>query len=98
MSRTQARWRAAGLPGRADSLGKIVPKGGEWAKVGNMAKDKPQASTSEGGDMSNENIRELFIEELAEVQGGTADSGISASLMTTQACCEEFYDPRQCCL
>lgn len=47
--------------------------------------------------MSNEDIRELFIEELEEVQGGGADSSVSA-IDTTQACCEEIYNPRQCCL
>ena len=54
-------------------------------------------ATSEGGDMSNEDIRELFIEELEEVQGGGADSNVSA-IDTTQACCEEILNPRQCCL
>lgn len=46
--------------------------------------------------MGNENIRELFIEELEEVKGGAADS--SAAIDTTQACCEEIWNPRQCCL
>lgn len=44
-----------------------------------------------------EAIRELFIEELADVQGGAPDSSVAASLDTTQACCEEIlWD--QCCL
>lgn len=42
-------------------------------------------------------IRELFIEELAEVQGGAPDTAAAASLDTTQACCEELiFD--NCCL
>ena len=44
--------------------------------------------------MSNESIRELFIQELEEVKGG----GISASIDTTLACCEEILNPHQCCL
>ena len=55
------------------------------------------APTSEGGDVSNGTIRELFIEELEGVQGGGADSGVSA-IDTTQACCEEIFNPTQCCL
>lgn len=47
--------------------------------------------------MSNESIRELFIEELEEVKGGGADSSVGA-LDTTQACCEEILNPRHCCL
>lgn len=47
--------------------------------------------------MSNEAIRELFIEELEDVQGGGANSNVGA-IDTTQACCEEIYNPTQCCL
>ena len=45
--------------------------------------------------MNNEAIRELFIEELAEVQGGAPDAG-AAGLDTTQACCEELIFDRCC--
>lgn len=47
--------------------------------------------------MSNESIRELFIEELTEVRGGSADGSLDA-IDTTQACCEEIFNPNQCCL
>ena len=47
--------------------------------------------------MSNENIRELFIEELTEVRGGGADSSVGAIDMT-HACCEEILNPNHCCL
>lgn len=43
-----------------------------------------------------EALRELFIEELAEVQGGTPEAS-GPSLDTTQACCEELIFDR-CCL
>ncbi len=43
-----------------------------------------------------ETIRELFIEELAEVQGGAPEADV-AGIDTTRACCEEIlYD--RCCL
>lgn len=46
--------------------------------------------------MSDE-VRELFIEELAEVQGGAPDA-VGADLeLTTQACCEELI-LSTCCL
>ena len=47
--------------------------------------------------MSNEKepIRELFIEELEEVQGGAPD-GLGAAIDTTQACCEELIFDRCC--
>ena len=49
--------------------------------------------------MSNEAIRELFIEELEEVQGGAPEASLGATLDTTQACCEELlWHPDQCCL
>lgn len=42
-------------------------------------------------------IRELFVEELAEVEGG-AQEGFGADLeLTTQACCEELI-LSTCCL
>ena len=44
-----------------------------------------------------EAIRELFIDELADVQGGAPDASASAALDTTQACCEELIFDR-CCL
>ncbi len=47
-------------------------------------------------DKKSDTIRELFIEELAEVQGGAPDTAI-ASLDTTQACCEELIFDK-CCL
>lgn len=40
-------------------------------------------------------IRELFIEELAEVEGGAPDTASAA--LTTQACCEELI-LSPCCL
>ena len=40
----------------------------------------------------SENIRELFIEELEEVQGGTP---AAVGPNTTTACCEEIIGP--CC-
>ena len=47
-------------------------------------KDKPESS-----------LRELFIEELERVQGGTADplSKIKDWLQTTHGFCEEGHDP-----
>ena len=42
--------------------------------------------------MSEENIRELFIEELEEVQGGAPTT---SGPLTTMACCEEIIGP--CC-
>ena len=42
-------------------------------------------------------IRELFIEELAEVEGGAQDTLGADAVMTTQACCEELIFDR-CCL
>ena len=45
----------------------------------------------------NEAIRELFIEELADVQGGAPETSLEASMRTTQACCEELLWDR-CCL
>lgn len=41
-----------------------------------------------------EGIRELFIEELEEVQGGAPDG--LPGLDTTQACCEELIFDRCC--
>lgn len=49
--------------------------------------------------MMNENdagIRELFIEELAEVEGGAQNSSVDVEL-TTRACCEELI-LSTCCL
>ena len=46
--------------------------------------------------MSDE-IRELFIEELAEVQGGAQDAFGADLELTTQACCEELI-LSPCCL
>ena len=48
--------------------------------------------------MSNENIRELFIEELEDVQGGAPETSMGAAMDTTLACCEELLHPKQCCL
>ncbi len=41
-------------------------------------------------------IRELFIEELADVQGGAPDGALDDVLLTTQACCEELIFDRCC--
>ncbi|MDP9069213.1 MAG: hypothetical protein M3N53_12825 [Actinomycetota bacterium] len=47
--------------------------------------------------MNEDSIRELFIEELVEVQGGAPEASAEATLDTTQACCEELiWD--DCCL
>lgn len=47
--------------------------------------------------MNNETqVRELFIEELADVQGGAPDVE-AGSFDTTTACCEELIFDR-CCL
>lgn len=46
------------------------------------------------GDKREANVRELFIEELAEVQGG-GDPLDKLGLDTTMACCEE--GPHTCC-
>lgn len=45
---------------------------------------------------SDAGIRELFIEELAEVEGGAQNSSVDVEL-TTQACCEELI-LGTCCL
>lgn len=45
----------------------------------------------------NEEIRDLFIEELEEVRGGAPEGGPVPSFDTTQACCEELIFDR-CCL
>ena len=42
-------------------------------------------------------IRELFIEELTEVEGGAQDAFGADLELTTQACCEELILSR-CCL
>lgn len=44
----------------------------------------------------NEPIRELFIDELEEVQGGAPQGSLDATLLTTQACCEELIFDRCC--
>lgn len=45
-----------------------------------------------------EAIRELFIDELEEVQGGAPETALETTIDTTQACCEEILYPDQCCL
>lgn len=44
----------------------------------------------------NESIRELFIDELEEVQGGAPQGNLDGTLLTTQACCEELIFDRCC--
>lgn len=48
-------------------------------------------------DVTSPVIRELFIEELAEVEGGAQDAFGADLQLTTQACCEELILSR-CCL
>lgn len=47
--------------------------------------------------MKETNVRELFIEELADVQGGSPDCPkcLIPDIYTTMACCEE--GPHTCC-
>lgn len=48
------------------------------------------------GDNPDAKVRELFIEELAEVQGGSNPiKELKDQLNTTMACCEE--GPHTCC-
>jgi hypothetical protein len=46
--------------------------------------------------LNNDQIRELFIDELEEVTGG-APAAAAAEPMTTMACCEELIFSN-CCL
>lgn len=58
------------------------------------AEGRPSERRRRGGDLSAEKdkLRELFIDELEEVQGGAP---AAAGPLTTMACCEEIIGP--CC-